>query len=752
MTFKRDFKEQMVHEWAGNYMDYEGLKKILKEIKSSKPGQNNQKPPHKSLRHMLSFERGFSGLHLEHSNHGRIEGDIEEHQVIDVKKLQQDGSSRKLYKTHFRKSHEEGEAEVRLFQKLDEELNKVNSFFKEQVEALEHEENLLKKQMEALIALRATVKNPDIEMQNLSSSPAEKMDHDCQRKDMDVTNGNANHDGEEGRSNYNRRDPLEILDQVKIDNTIEASTSAIRSVFTGFKQEESSFSKEDLRKVEKQLRLVFVEFYQKLLNLKNYSFMNLSAFSTIMEKYEKTTTRAASRAFMREVDNSYIGTSDEVTCMLERVESTFTRNFARSNHKKGRKLLRPKSNREKHSITFLTGFFSGCFVALLAATLTRIISQNLMKQKQGSFYLQNIFPLYSLFGFITLHMLMYAVDAYFWRRYRVNYPFIFGFKPGTELGCREVFLLSTGLAVLALLGFLVNLQLEMNPKTQSHRKAAEIVPLSLLMLVLLITFCPFDIIFRSSRFFFMKCLFRSICVRLPDFFFADQITSQVQAFRNFELYICYYGLGEHSRRQEKCQSRGVYNTLSFIIGVIPFWFRLSQCMRQLYDEGDIIRAWHGLNYLFTILALLSRTAFELKKGVTWKVLALITSSVTVIQNTYWDIFVDWGLLRRHSRNPYLRDKLLLPHKCVYFIAMGLDVLLRLIWMQSVLQLTWRPLQKVAMTTVIGCLEIIRRGIWNFFRLENEYLNNVGKYRPFKSVPLPFSYYKEDNEEDNNKDE
>jgi len=28
---------------------------------------------------------------------------------------------------------------------------------------------------------------------------------------------------------------------------------------------------------------------------------------------------------------------------------------------------------------------------------------------------------------------------------------------------------------------------------------------------------------------------------------------------------------------------------------------------------------------------------------------------------------------------------------------------------------WNPLHKVAIITVTSCLEIIRRGIWNFFR-------------------------------------
>ena len=61
-------------------------------------------------------------------------------------------------------------------------------------------------------------------------------------------------------------------------------------------------------------------------------------------------------------------------------------------------------------------------------------------------------------------------------------------------------------------------------------------------------------------------------------------------------------------------------------------------------------------------------------------------------------------------------------------------------MQTVLDLHEAPwLNRSAMIFVVAVLEIIRRGIWNFFRVENEHLNNVGNFRAFKSVPLPFSY-------------
>ncbi|KAL5722928.1 Phosphate transporter PHO1 3 [Ranunculus cassubicifolius] len=77
----------------------------------------------------------------------------------------------------------------------------------------------------------------------------------------------------------------------------------------------------------------------------------------------------------------------------------------------------------------------------------------------------------------------------------------------------------------------------------------------------------------------------------------------------------------------------------------------------------------------------------------------------------------------------------------------LNVLLRFAWLQTVMKLKTFPLHQQALIAIVASLEIIRRGIRNFFRLENEHLNNVGKYRAFKSIPLPFSYDEiEDKEE------
>ncbi|KAG4934274.1 hypothetical protein JHK87_048276 [Glycine soja] len=64
-----------------------------------------------------------------------------------------------------------------------------------------------------------------------------------------------------------------------------------------------------------------------------------------------------------------------------------------------------------------------------------------------------------------------------------------------------------------------------------------------------------------------------------------------------------------------------------------------------------------------------RTAYTLNQGMGWTVLAWIFSISTTIFSTYWDLVLDWGFLQRHSKNCWLRDKLLIPHKSVYFAAM-----------------------------------------------------------------------------------
>ena len=66
--------------------------------------------------------------------------------------------------------------------------------------------------------------------------------------------------------------PLEILSHVKMNNTLETPCSTIKGFLNYPVQTELNFTRENLRKVEDQLKRAFVEFYQKLRLLKNYRY------------------------------------------------------------------------------------------------------------------------------------------------------------------------------------------------------------------------------------------------------------------------------------------------------------------------------------------------------------------------------------------------------------------------------------------------------------------------------------------------
>lgn len=93
-----------------------------------------------------------------------------------------------------------------------------------------------------------------------------------------------------------------------------------------------------------------------------------------------------------------------------------------------------------------------------------------------------------------------------------------------------------------------------------------------------------------------------------------------------------------------------------------------QCFRRLVEEKDVEHVFNGLKYFSAIVALAMRTGHELNMGMIWRILAAISSAIATILGTYWDIVQDWGLLQRNSKNPWLRDKLLISNKRVYFVA------------------------------------------------------------------------------------
>ncbi|XP_022938494.1 phosphate transporter PHO1 homolog 9-like [Cucurbita moschata] len=762
MKFGKEFLSQMVPEWQEAYLDYSHLKTVLKEVSRARQPEASDGTT-RNLKRRVSLYRAFSGLAGPRRSQ-QMQEDAIHTNIIHT------GSEECYQSMLFASSSEQSdEHQVEFFRRLDDEFNKVVGFYKKEVAELMREAEELSKQIDILIALRIKVEKPDIALEDFNESVSltgsstssaststakSTFPRTAKRSSLEVTQ-EVEMETREAKSNSRKASggiahptiqklKLELLSQVRINVQPETPISTLKCMVMSSKSQ-LSYNKTELRKAEELMKRAFIEFYQKLRVLKGYSLLNKLAVSKIMKKYDKITSRKASKAYLEMVEKSPLGSILEVTGLIERVEAVFIKHFADGNRRRGMDILKRKIKRERQGITFFSGFFFGCSLALVVAIILVIHLRNIFKSQGRGPYMDNIFPLYSLFGFIVLHMLIYSANLYFWRRYHVNYTLMFGFKQGTELGYWEVFFLSSGLAVITMACILSNLDMEADPRTRSFAAITESVPLALLIALLFLIFCPFDILFRPSRFFLIRSAFHLVCaplykVSLQDFFLADQLTSQVQAFRSLQFYVCYYGWGDFIRRSNKCFESRIFEAFYFVVAIIPYWIRTLQCLRRLVEEKDVEHVFNGLKYFSTIVAIAMRTGHDLNMGMIWRILAAISSAIATISGTYWDIVQDWGLLQRNSKNPWLRDKLLISNKNVYYVAIGLNILLRLAWMQSVLGFREAPfIHRQALIAIVAVLEIIRRGIWNFFRMENEHLNNVGKFRAFNSVPLPFEF-------------
>ena len=52
----------------------------------------------------------------------------------------------------------------------------------------------------------------------------------------------------------------------------------------------------------------------------------------------------------------------------------------------------------------------------------------------------------------------------------------------------------------------------------------------------------------------------------------------------------------------------------------------------------------------------------------WFAMVLVTSVVATVYQLYWDFVKDWGFFDPKSKNPWLRDDLVLKNKKVYYAS------------------------------------------------------------------------------------
>ncbi|VDP74710.1 unnamed protein product [Echinostoma caproni] len=194
--------------------------------------------------------------------------------------------------------------------------------------------------------------------------------------------------------------------------------------------------------------------------------------------------------------------------------------------------------------------------------------------------------------------------------------------------------------------------------------------------------------------------------------------------------------------RDSCQCTGVLFGLEPILRTLPAWFRFAQCLRRYRDMEVKKTNPHILNagkYSTTFFVTVSLVWVQLAPSIP----ALVCLAISHLANstyTYsWDILMDWGLMELHSDNRLLRDELVYRYKAYYYVAIAEDLILRFTWVIRLSVQRTHPDKYELTVTILYAAEVIRRFIWNFFRLENEHLNNCGEFRAVRDIfitPLP----------------
>lgn len=94
-----------------------------------------------------------------------------------------------------------------------------------------------------------------------------------------------------------------------------------------------------------------------------------------------------------------------------------------------------------------------------------------------------------------------------------------------------------------------------------------------------------------------------------------------------------------------------------------------QCARRWFDEGQASHLVNLGKYVSAMLAAGAKVAYEKEKSIGWLCLVVVMSSAATLYQLYWDFVKDWGLLQMNSKNPWLRNELMLRRKIIYYFSM-----------------------------------------------------------------------------------
>lgn len=488
------------------------------------------------------------------------------------------------------------------------------------------------------------------------------------------------------------------------------------------------------------LRLAFSEYYLSLILLQNYQNLNFTGFRKILKKHDKMVqTSDGARWREAHVETAHFYTNKDMDKLLSETELTVTHELEGGDRQKAMKRLRvpPLGERKSDMTTLKVGFFTGAFVCLFA---TMVISA-IFHRGQDDWRI--IFRLYRGPMLIALFIFFMGLNVQGWRKSGVNHVLIFELDPRNHLSEQHLLELAAVLGVmwtLSVLAFLYSSFLGIPPF---------INPLVLVVTMVVFLVNPTKTFMHEARFWLLRKLGRVFCapfffVAFADFWLADQLNSLVVVLLDFQYMICFYatngGNWYTAFDYGKCVDKTMF--IRPVIACLPAWLRFAQCLRRYRDTREKIpHLINALKYsttfsvvIFSTLNAVYKDSYEQHNPFFY--LWIISSIISSLYAYWWDMKMDWGLFDSNAgENRFLREEIVYTSPAYYYFGVVEDFVLRFGWALSLSLVEMGYIHGDLMVSLLSPLEVFRRFVWNFFRLENEHLNNCGKFRAVRDISV-----------------
>ncbi|ODV96788.1 hypothetical protein PACTADRAFT_1372 [Pachysolen tannophilus NRRL Y-2460] len=230
-----------------------------------------------------------------------------------------------------------------------------------------------------------------------------------------------------------------------------------------------------------------------------------------------------------------------------------------------------------------------------------------------------------------------------------------------------------------------------------------------------------------------------INLRNNDILLADTFTSYSKILVDLHVLNCNFiknkTLLPNLSKDENTLDRSigsVYCT-DLIIGCIPSTIRLKQCLYEYSETKKIQHLLNAIKYSTNYLPMFATIYMRQNNNdgiLFWYAFSFINSFYSFV----WDVMVDWNfeffhyVLSADRRQKYLLRSILMYNVSFYYhVSIMVDFILRFIWVLRMFSnpdskyLLLRSFDSEGGLFLLEILEILRRWIWVFIKIETEYI-------------------------------